>query len=318
MLTGELPIGHFELPSRKRPQECDARIDEVVRKSLEKAPEKRYQRASEMGGDVSRLLSVPAGEGGKAPEGGEGRRSGFGLHLRARLGRRGRDGPCMTDEDLAESIRAATSPWALASYIGGFWMMLLMAIFGTSRDERFWILAAASSGVLFFLSAALLFKKRYGALAAWGSAVAAATVGGVLLQDAPWGARAWTFEVVEYRGPMDEDELEAAAARLLKEVDVQLWVKNSVSFADTFPRGVLVRAREVDGACTLEVAIPDSLTSSPSTAQELAAATGIVFATRIEGAKRVFTVGAGRELQLQQLIPQLQKEAGAPLEKEGE
>ena len=44
MLTGELPIGRFEVPSKK--VQIDVRLDEVVLKTLEKAPERRYQKAS--------------------------------------------------------------------------------------------------------------------------------------------------------------------------------------------------------------------------------------------------------------------------------
>ena len=58
LLAGELPIGNFDPLSEKRPHECDARIDEIVSKSLQKTPEKRYQRAGEMGDAVSRLLSA--------------------------------------------------------------------------------------------------------------------------------------------------------------------------------------------------------------------------------------------------------------------
>jgi predicted Ser/Thr protein kinase len=59
MLAGELPIGHFAALSRKRPKECDSRIDEIVERSLAKSPEDRYQHASDMGAAVSRVLSVP-------------------------------------------------------------------------------------------------------------------------------------------------------------------------------------------------------------------------------------------------------------------
>jgi len=58
MLAGELPIGHFAALSRKRPKECDSRIDEIVERSLAKSPDDRYQRASEMGAAVSRVLSA--------------------------------------------------------------------------------------------------------------------------------------------------------------------------------------------------------------------------------------------------------------------
>jgi predicted Ser/Thr protein kinase len=46
LLTGSLPQGHFPLPSQK--VRCDARLDAVVLKALEKEPERRYQNAGEL------------------------------------------------------------------------------------------------------------------------------------------------------------------------------------------------------------------------------------------------------------------------------
>jgi hypothetical protein len=60
MLVGELPIGHFSLPSRRRPEECDSRIDRIIERSLEKDPEERYQRATEMADAVSGVLDRTA------------------------------------------------------------------------------------------------------------------------------------------------------------------------------------------------------------------------------------------------------------------
>ncbi len=51
MLTGELPSGNFAPPSRSTP--IDQRLDDVVQRSLEKEPERRYQQAGELGSDVS-------------------------------------------------------------------------------------------------------------------------------------------------------------------------------------------------------------------------------------------------------------------------
>jgi tRNA A-37 threonylcarbamoyl transferase component Bud32 len=56
MLTGELPIGRFELPSKK--VQIDVRLDEVVLKALEKAPDRRYQKASDVKDAVTRATSV--------------------------------------------------------------------------------------------------------------------------------------------------------------------------------------------------------------------------------------------------------------------
>ena len=50
MLTGELPIGRFPPPSQK--VEVDVRLDQVVLRTLEKEPRRRYQQASELRSDV--------------------------------------------------------------------------------------------------------------------------------------------------------------------------------------------------------------------------------------------------------------------------
>jgi serine/threonine protein kinase len=54
MLTGELPLGRFQPPSRK--VEVDVRLDEVVLHALEKEPERRYQQASEVKSDVETIV----------------------------------------------------------------------------------------------------------------------------------------------------------------------------------------------------------------------------------------------------------------------
>ncbi|HEX7897749.1 MAG TPA: serine/threonine-protein kinase, partial [Planctomycetota bacterium] len=58
MLTGELPIGRFEMPSKK--VQIDVRLDEVVLKTLEKAPDRRYQKAGEVRDAITRATSVIA------------------------------------------------------------------------------------------------------------------------------------------------------------------------------------------------------------------------------------------------------------------
>jgi hypothetical protein len=58
MLTGQLPIGRFPPPSRK--VEVDVRLDDVVLRSLEHEPERRYQHASEIKTDVE-VIAVDAG-----------------------------------------------------------------------------------------------------------------------------------------------------------------------------------------------------------------------------------------------------------------
>lgn len=53
MLTGELPIGRFEAPSQK--VQVDVRLDEVVLRTLEKEPRRRYQMASEIKSDLQTI-----------------------------------------------------------------------------------------------------------------------------------------------------------------------------------------------------------------------------------------------------------------------
>jgi hypothetical protein len=51
MLTGEVPRGVFQPPSRK--SGSDARLDDVVQRALQERPEDRYQAASELKEDIT-------------------------------------------------------------------------------------------------------------------------------------------------------------------------------------------------------------------------------------------------------------------------
>jgi tRNA A-37 threonylcarbamoyl transferase component Bud32 len=55
MLTGELPLGRFPPPSKK--VEVDVRLDEIVLRTLEKEPDRRYQHASEVRTEVETICS---------------------------------------------------------------------------------------------------------------------------------------------------------------------------------------------------------------------------------------------------------------------
>ncbi len=59
LLTGELPVGRFEPPSHHAP--VDVRLDEIVLKTLEKRPDRRYQRAAQVKTDLDTV--VARGEG---------------------------------------------------------------------------------------------------------------------------------------------------------------------------------------------------------------------------------------------------------------
>src|SRR6202050_1116667 len=58
MLTGELPLGRFAPPSQK--VQIDVRLDEVVLRTLEVEPEKRYQHASDVKTEMETIARKPA------------------------------------------------------------------------------------------------------------------------------------------------------------------------------------------------------------------------------------------------------------------
>lgn len=58
LLTGELPLGRYKLPSEKR--QLDVRLDHVVLKTLEREPKHRYQHVSEVKTDVDNISSSNA------------------------------------------------------------------------------------------------------------------------------------------------------------------------------------------------------------------------------------------------------------------
>ena len=66
MLTGELPLGRFMPPSQK--VHVDVRLDEVVLRTLEKEPARRYQHASEVKSEVEHISDGYRGKPTKAHE----------------------------------------------------------------------------------------------------------------------------------------------------------------------------------------------------------------------------------------------------------
>jgi len=64
MLTGELPLGRFPAPSQR--VQIDVRLDEVVLRTLEKEPGRRYQQAGEVKTQVETIAGTEGG--GQRPE----------------------------------------------------------------------------------------------------------------------------------------------------------------------------------------------------------------------------------------------------------
>lgn len=54
MLTGEVPTGRFEPPSHK--VSIDVRLDEIVMRTMERQPDRRYQAASDVKSDVASVV----------------------------------------------------------------------------------------------------------------------------------------------------------------------------------------------------------------------------------------------------------------------
>lgn len=65
MLTGELPLGRFAPPSQK--VQIDIRIDEIVMRTLEKEPARRYQQVSEIRTELDTVSSSPHQRSAKLP-----------------------------------------------------------------------------------------------------------------------------------------------------------------------------------------------------------------------------------------------------------
>lgn len=57
LLTGELPLGRFPLPSKK--VQIDVRLDEIVLRTLEKEPNQRYQHAGDVKTEVESVVRTP-------------------------------------------------------------------------------------------------------------------------------------------------------------------------------------------------------------------------------------------------------------------
>jgi predicted Ser/Thr protein kinase len=119
MLTGELPVGRFELPSRK--VQVDVRLDEVVLRALENRPERRYQHASDIKSDLESI----AASGGRAPAGAQGQLSPLGTPLPAG------SGPML----LAAAIGIVISALCMA---GGVALLAYAALTVPLGSDEFW------------------------------------------------------------------------------------------------------------------------------------------------------------------------------------
>ena len=142
MLTGELPLGRFEAPSKKVKLEVD--IDEVVFRVLSKDPEHRYQRASDVGAEIRRRTSEGAARATAAggPASDEGAPAEDDAGPERDLARASRPGPRtaggrtlrrLCDEIVSGPLERRVG--AAAFLVCFFWLFLLLAAVETGVEH---------------------------------------------------------------------------------------------------------------------------------------------------------------------------------------
>ena len=131
MLTGELPLGRFAAPSDKC--DVDARIDEIVLRTLEKEREARYQRVDEVKTDVGRATAASGG----APAQGAMGADGTGAHLKAGGWEWRHPDPEHPEARLSRLALASALAFPAALLLGALGYVV-GSLFGTD-DESAWI-----------------------------------------------------------------------------------------------------------------------------------------------------------------------------------
>ncbi|MBI3818733.1 MAG: serine/threonine protein kinase [Planctomycetes bacterium] len=169
MLTGELPIGRFDPPSYKNIQ-VDVRLDEVVLRVLDKSPDRRYQRASELRTEVERISATPpvvtappninipigGGAGTRPPSGGAGPAPNT---IISNAGAAGTSTP---------SSHALTLAAESAKILGLQLWIPVAFILITGFAEGPWVGAFATAGVLYYCASTMRFPApRYNFYAVW-------------------------------------------------------------------------------------------------------------------------------------------------------
>ena len=157
MLTGELPIGRFDPPSRK--VIVDVRLDEVVLRTLEKEPGRRYQHVSDVSHEVEHI-SATSGHGPSA-----GVRHRFRAAKHWCQDRLAALKPVAPRSELQEPTAASTSGHRIGS-VRGFlsWLGSRLAVGGRAfcasvRPGEFFI-AFVTTGVFTFGMAQMIDGRR--------------------------------------------------------------------------------------------------------------------------------------------------------------
>ncbi len=108
MLTGELPLGKFQPPSKK--VQVDVRLDEIVLHALEKEPARRYQHVSEVKSDVETIATTTPGSN------------------------RREEAQTQKSENGVQKVeKGQYNPWELAGIIGSAAFLVFLLFFATPQ-----------------------------------------------------------------------------------------------------------------------------------------------------------------------------------------
>jgi tRNA A-37 threonylcarbamoyl transferase component Bud32 len=140
MLTGELPVGRFEPPSRR--VQVDVRLDEIVLRALENKPEQRYQHISDIKTQIESIASSPqpayAAHGGFIP---------------GRPGKQGVPAGAVGPMLLLTAVMIVLSGLIVA---GGFVALAFAVLTTTVGSSAFWGWMGGAFGCIFGGSGGLL------------------------------------------------------------------------------------------------------------------------------------------------------------------
>jgi predicted Ser/Thr protein kinase len=278
MLAGELPIGHFEPLSRKRPGECDKRVDAIVERSLSKEPANRYQRASEMGDAVSRLLTPAPAESQSIVK----------------------DGEWVAGEEadrVARQVVEARKPKKRRPRKHGSdharrWVPLaVLAIVGAALvkiglpGEAFAVVIAVTAVVLYSIPQfAKMSKGIVVVMIAALLALGVMAAGSLLLAGRSAVMVHWE-EIGRVVGGLPEGFEQS----VIDDPEVQMWIKSTVALTPTeFPEGVLV---DRDGD-RVNLHIDEDLMRSDWSRQEMKAAIAYAIEKRADGRFRRTVTGS--------------------------
>ncbi|NUP97018.1 MAG: protein kinase [Planctomycetaceae bacterium] len=207
LLTGELPMGRFPLPSSRTA--VGANVDRIVLKTLEKEPAQRYQHASEVRIDVDRAAKAP----------------------------QPKPTPQREPASRGEGDRAESSPragivrvlrWTAAFGVVGMLLSCLVLVLMGALGIREALVVGAIAFVPIGLAAILLlvFRERGASGSSRGSLLGWGCFAALLLLGAVAGGSALLFKVNQRRSALAEHERAQRDARAAMEASIEAEIES--------------------------------------------------------------------------------------------